>query len=257
MNNEPETLKDMKQLTDGALLKIVTTDYERHLPTEIDSAGAELGRRGFQLLLTGKDFHVITPRGIELMPGDDPDPAPDLPQSPSDAAPDLAKFPSDHAAAPIPADSHGNDRTGLNWSRIWKFTLLLYGGTFIAGFFYGVLARLYIIPGNKRQDSYANIMETFPDWLQIAQGLTAMGVVAGVFILLSYRQQQRPFMHVLLVGMMGSLLSIINLFMGVPVAQWLTGVLYMLVLSVISVSIGLGLRARKEIAQLKVPAPSA
>lgn len=239
MNEEPELFEAKTRMRDDVLLKIVNADHEKHNQLDIDFAKAELVRRGFKLIRTGGDFHVITPQGVELTP--EKIPSGRLHGAPPTSPPATAQ-----------TDASDNAPTGLNWSRILKYTLLMIIVTFVVGFFFGVITSFYTRAGGNATEFSTKIFGNLPYWLQVTQSIAAMGGVILVFALLSYKQRERTLIHVLIVGLISWLIGLVNILFGQPLIEWAGGVLFILIAMIISIPIGLGLRVRKEMAQYKV-----
>ena len=148
----------------------------------------------------------------------------------------------------------------LNWSMIWRHASLLLLTQIIFGVIIGVVVRQLI---QAKLD--------MPTWILIPTVLTLWGVILLITVHLGYVQYQRTFIHVMLLASL-TILSVI-LSTVPPIFDWWTrGMtqilpprppsfvplllrlsLIILTLQTISASIGLDLRARRQIAQIKIP----
>lgn len=240
MNEESNRTEKVTHLSDEVLLGIV--NYGQ---VDIHFAREELVRRGFNLIQTGTDFHIITPQGLVLTP-----------EKSFSGAQGRATPLSDYGSR-TQFDVLGDVEMGMNWRRICKYVLLLYVMTFGVGFLFGFTNVIVNGPSNRSATvKSAGAILILPESFQVAQGISMSCVMALLFVIFGYKLRERTLIHGILVVLISWVTSVPLNALVLPtdmLTQHMFDINLMLPLSIVGISIGLSLRARKEIAQFRTP----
>jgi hypothetical protein len=132
----------------------------------------------------------------------------------------------------------------MNWTRVVKYTLALWGATFAVAFVFGAIEG--VIEGVIKEGVIESAGNRLLLWLRIAKLIATLGASTAVFARLAYVQLQRPIGHALLVLLISSLSALpINVFLfGQQFIHWALSSVFGAITMATGVCLGAALRSR-------------